>query len=667
MEMILHIDFESYSRCDLKAEGLGRYAEDPSTGVHCMAFAFGGGPIELWAQERLFDLADVFTHVESGGLVYAHNAAFELAVWNQIMVPRYGWPVLKVDQVRCTMAMCYAMGLPGSLEAAAPALGIEQRKDGKGKRIMLKWCRPKADGTMWKPEDNPEEFKALCDYCRQDVEVERAMHGRLVELSSYEQKVWQLDYKINQTGVLVDLPSIRKACALAYSERARLDKEMLRATAGAIGSCSEVQTMVKWIRAQGVEIDGVAKSDVLDALSDEGLPEHVRRVLHIRQEAAKSSTAKLTAMEERACADGRIRGIHQYHGAGTGRWAGRGVQMQNLPRSRPTTSPKDVEDIIAHLEEPAYLDVMHGPALDALADSIRGMIVAPEGYDLLAVDFSAIEARVLAWLAGEESVLDIFRTHGKIYEHAAAGIYHVPMAEVTKAQRQIGKVAVLALGYGGGVGAFQSMAKNYNVKVKDAEADEIKGAWREAHPRIVNYWYRIEEAALCALQTGSKAEAGPNGRQVTFKKAGSFLWCKLPSGRCLCYPYPEIRTVTTPWGAEKDALTYMTMTDPARKQKLLPDDNASGKWQRISTYGGSLAENVTQAVARDLLADAMLRFDAMGARVTLHVHDELVIEVPSGKKPGLLKQVEQLMAEAPAWAKGLPLSAEGWRGPRYRK
>ncbi|MEL7087499.1 MAG: DNA polymerase, partial [Planctomycetota bacterium] len=668
---ILHCDFESFSACELRDRGLHNYATDPTTGVHCMAFAFDEGDVFLWTpfdseENEAYEL-DVCEHVANGGIVYAHNAAFELAIWNNICVPRYGWPELKPEQVRCTMAMCYAMGLPGALENAAPALGLAQRKDAAGKRVMLQLAKPKAEGGFWTPEDAPEKFAALYAYCKQDVEVERALHHRLMELSDDEQRIWQLDYRINQRGIRVDLPAIDKAIALVEQEKRRLDAEMLRVTGGVVGKCTEVQLLVKWIRTQGVDIKGLAKADVLDALEGD-LPPAVEAALRLRKEAAKSSTAKLIAMKERASADGRVRGIHQYHGAATGRWAGRGIQAQNFPRPRPGMGEAEIEDVISHFDNRDYIDMMYGPTMDAIADSLRGMIVAADGHDLVAVDFSAIEARVLAWLAGQESVLDIFRTHGKIYEHAAAGIYHVPMERVTKDQRQIGKVAVLALGYGGGVGAFQSMARVYNVKVPDAEADEIKKAWRDAHPAIVRYWYALEDAAIRALTEGGVHTAGAKGREVKFRKAGSFLWCQLPGKRVLCYPYPELRLVDTPWGDAKEALTYMTELDSTqrKKAKTLPDPSAAGNWCRISTYGGALAENVTQAVAADLLRYSMVTLEDNGYPVVMHVHDEAVVEIPSSCEDRTLEQIEELMARTPAWADGLPVSAEGWRAKRYR-
>jgi DNA polymerase len=314
-------------------------------------------------------------------------------------------------------------------------------------------------------------------------------------------------------------------------------------------------------------------------------------------------------------------------------------------------------------------DFFYGPSMAAISDCIRGMLIAGEGNELVACDFSQVEARALPWLAGQDDVLEVFRTHGKIYEHAASGIYHVPMEEVNWFQRLVGKVSILALGYGGAVGAFQSMAKNYNVKVPDAEADEIKTNWRQANQKTVKYWYSLERAALDAMESNGVYAVGPAGRQVKFRKAGSFLWMLLPSNRALCYPYPEIRTVTTPWGAEKEALTFMTVLDMTQKKKskVLPDPNARGKWQRVSTHGGPLAENATQGFCRDLLATAMTAIEAEDISVVFHVHDEPVAEVAKFRAQYALERMIAIMSTTPSYAPGLPLAAEGWHGLRYRK
>lgn len=661
----LHIDFETYSAADLPACGLDNYANDPSTGVHCIAWCFDEEEVEvIGATSRWWpQLPDrIAAHVRNGGTVVAHNAAFEHALWNKVCVPRYGWPVLSIKQMRCTMAQSYAMALPGSLEKSAAALGINKQKDMAGARVMMQLAKPKPDGSFWTPEEAPDKFQRLYDYCKQDVEVERALDNRMMQLSDEEQRLWVLDQIINQRGIHLDLPAIEQAIRMVEVEKARLDKEMLKTTGGVVGKCTEVQLLVKWIRTQGVELPGLAKADVIDALKIDAMPAAVRKALLLRQEAAKSSTAKLLAMKNRASRDGRVRGCFQYHGASTGRWAHRGIQPGNLPRPRKLTKDDDenvrlvyhINDLIAAGSRDE-LDMLYGPVMDALADGVRGMITAAPSRELIAMDFSAVEARVLAWLAAQESVLQIFRTHGKIYEHAASGIYRKPLDEVTKAERQIGKVAVLALGYGGGVGAFQSMARVYGVKVDDALADQIKSAWRESHPKIVRYWYDLENAAINAVQLGAAAKAGPPGREVVFKMRGSFLWCRLPSGRVLCYPYPNVKEIETPWGELKPALHFMAVAAQ------------TNKWEETKTYGGSLAENITQAVARDLLAEAMLRLEENGFPVVMHVHDEAVVEVSASSGPEAIHQAEALMAVVPEWAKGLPLAAEGWRAFRYRK
>ncbi len=679
--LTLGCDFETFSQIDLKKAGLHNYATDPSTGVHCLSYGPDPEHVRTWAEGEPFP-EDLRSHIASGGILTAWNAQFELAIWNLCCVPRYGWPELPLNQVRCSMVRAYAMALPGALDDAAPALGVDQRKDAAGHRVMLQLSKPKKDDTLWRRDDaNMDKFLQLYAYNAQDVRTELACLDRLMELSPSENQLWELDYKINNRGVMCDLASVDKAITIIQSEQKRLNGEMLKVTGGVVGSCNEVQMLGKWIAMQGVQMDGLAKADVLNALAEddeqeesnspwgESLPPAVRRALELRQEAAKSSTAKLVAMREKASADGRIRNMHQFHAASTGRWAGRGVQGQNLPRLREGIHQSDVDAMLSMLDDKDRLDLFYGPSMAAVSDCIRGMLTAGDGNELVACDFSAIEARGLAWLAGQESVLEIFRTHGKIYEHAAAGVYHVPLDEITKDQRQVGKVIILACGFGGSVGAFQSMARNYNVTVPDEEALEIVKAWRAANQKIVAYWYDLEAAVSAAMTEGCMSSAGLIGRQVKFRKAGSFLWALLPSGRALCYPYPELRMVMTPWGEEKEQLTFMTVVDQTQKKKakVLADPNSKGRWQRVSTYGGSLAENMTQAIARDLLADAMRAIEAEGIEVVFHVHDEAVAEVKQFRAQYALDRMVKIMSTTPAWAKGLPLAAEAWSGKRYRK
>lgn len=370
--------------------------------------------------------------------------------------------------------------------------------------------------------------------------------------------------------------------------------------------------------------------------------------------------------------DGRVRGTMQFHGAHTGRWAGRRIQPQNLPR--PTRSQDEIEKAIEllQLDDVDAIREM-GEPLHVLADTLRSLIKAKDGYEFVAVDFSSIEARVLAWLAREEAPLDVFRDGGDIYLHAASNIYNREITKDDKDERQIGKVATLALGYAGGVGAFQQMAKGYGVKVSDHRANKIKQAWREAHPSIVGFWNALETAAIAA--TDNPREVISANRYVSYRRSGSFLQCRLPSGRKISYPYPKtelcgyymeddrVRQVR-----EKNLRTdekFLSMEKTWEKPTLFHMHRHQAAFVLRGTYGGSLCENVVQAVARDLLVEAMQRFEALGHKIVMHVHDEVVLEVKEGTLD--VAEAERIMSVVPAWAKGCPIDAEGWSGRRYRK
>lgn len=371
----LYGDFETRAAVDIKKLGAQGYAKHPLTEALCFAWAFDDEPVCLIKRNGHHDeFHRVTEHIASGGIFIAHNAPFELAIWNEVCVKKYGWPALKPEQTLCTMATSYAMGLPGSLDRASAALGIDAKKDMQGHRIMLQvsqprklieggcYCRaigdvdpecPSCYGTgdeiiWWTEEDAPEKFEKLYAYCAQDINVEREIHKRTLPLSEKERQLWLLDYKINNRGIMVDMPKVRKARAIVEMEKNRLDEEMRKLTEGAVGSCGSVKALTNWIQDHGVRIAGVAKDDVLQALANEKTPTKVRAALLLRQEAAKSSTAKLSAMEGAACPDARIRGLLQYHGASTGRWAGRRIQPHNFPR--PTRSQEDIEGVFAILE-----------------------------------------------------------------------------------------------------------------------------------------------------------------------------------------------------------------------------------------------------------------------------------------------------------------------------
>lgn len=664
----LFIDFETRSELDLRQVGLHNYARHTSTDVWCMAWALGDAEPSLWAPPFNCPPA-VHNHVFDGGRVVAHNAPFELAIWNNIMVPRYGWPELKPEQTFCTMAMAYAMGLPGNLEDAALALGLAVLKDTEGRALMLRMCRPRSPGVWW---DEPDKLARLYAYCQQDVRVERELGKRLLPLSEQERKVWLMDYAINQRGVQVDIPTAKAAMAMAETVKERCNVELAKVTAGSVQTVTAVAALKEWIAAQGVPVDSLAKQDVVDILDAGNLPANVARALALRQEAGKASTAKLDRMVDAAGDDGRLHNLYQYHGAATGRWAGRGVQVHNLPRDMP---PRDTVDRILSLVrsgEYEAIDAIYGPPLSVISRCLRSFFKAPDGKVLVSGDWANVEGRGQAWFAGEQWKLDAFRaadagTGPGIYELAYSRMFGVPVESVKNPseERQVGKVSELAFGYQGGVGSFHVMAKTYGVKVSDFDADKFKIAWRGAHPAVVKTWYEIQRAAINAVKNpGEKYSCGHVGRQATFKTAGSFLWCQLPSGRVLCYPYPKILQ-----GEYGPQLTYMTVPSPddKKKGKIIHDPKNTNNWARVSTYGGSLFNNIVQGFCRDILAECMVRLSDAGAAVVLHTHDDINLEVAEAKSEGARAAMEQMMQTPPAWAAGFPLFAKVDVMTRYGK
>ena len=644
--MGLHIDFETRSILDLSKCGADAYAAHPSTSVLCMAYAFGDGEVKLWNGRSLFP-ANVCAWVDSGQEVVAHNGgSFELLIWNQSLrrqVP--GVPQMKIEQIKDTMAMAYAMALPGSLARSAGALGLEQEKDMTGRRVMLQLCRPRSENqgitTWYEPDTDPDKYDILYKYCIQDVEVERGLTKRLLPLSDFETKLWHTDHHINRRGVKVDVPLAKSCILFVEDELERLNIKMQNRTDGVVFACTEVSRIMDYCAAQNYPMATMDKASVSLALSDENCPQHVKEVLRLRQLAAKTSTAKIKAMVEGLDSRGRLCGMFQYHGASTGRWAGRRVQLQNLPR--PTISEEEISlacEVMVSSGGHQFFREMFDEPLSAVSSMLRAMLIPEDGYRFVGCDYSSIEARVLAWLAGQEDKLELFASGGKVYETAASKIFHVPVSEVTEYQRLVGKVAELALGYQGGSRAFSIMGAAYNVSVSEAQAESIKTAWRNANPHIVQFWERLQQAFEQAIRDpGNVKTAG----KIQFVKKGSFGWAKLPSGRVICYPYPKI----TEGKFGSDAISYQGWRGNA--------------WGEVQTFGGKLCENVTQAVARDLLAESLVRLK--DESVVMHVHDEIVCETKTLSPEAL----EKAMLTPCAWAEGLPIAAKAWEASRFRK
>jgi DNA polymerase len=658
---MLHVDKETRSPVDLKKEGLGRYVDHADTEIVCICFAIDDGPVLTWFVGEVFP-QEVTEYLAGDGPIVAHNAIFEWAVWNYVGTVKYGFQPIPFTRFRCTQAQAYAMALPPSLEKAALALGIEHQKDMEGYRLMMKMCRPhgiKEDGHyIWLEE--PAQLKRLAQYCAQDVIVEREIGKRTLPLSDSELALFHIDQMINWRGIKVDQLSIVCAMEVADTETEKLNQQLSLVTDGAVSATTQNVAFARWLQSRGIECDGVAKDDVVEILERENVPEDVQLALRIRRDGAKSSVAKLSKMLTMVSKDGRIRGTMQYHGAqATGRWAGRGIQIHNFPRGK--YEEKVTEEIFQHLHKYKHLNHFShlGQPLEIISNVLRSFIIAEHGHRFIAVDFNAIESRILAWLAGEYTKLELFKRGECPYIFLASNIYKVPYAEINKKdpRRQLGKVGELACGFQGGVGAIQAMAKMFRMKLKDAECEVIKDGFRSTHPATVDFWYKLERSAIAAVRNPGKVYEvrGPivGGPVIAYKKAGSFLFCKLPSGRKISYPYPKIEPVKTPWGSTKDGLTYMG------------EDSVSRKWERQIGYGGLFAENVAQAVGRDCLAEAIKRCELKSYPVVFHVHDEAVAEMPDGR--GSLAEMEKIMSVVPSWAAGLPIVAEGFEAKRYRK
>ena len=635
--MTVSIDFETRSAVDLRKTGVYKYAADPSTDIWCMAYkAPWSDDVLVWqpGNERDIYLED---WIMAGGLLSAWNANFERTIWNEVMVGRYQWPATRIKQWRCTMAQASAMGLPRALGQAAAVLGVEEQKDKTGAALMLRMARPRkvnADGsyTWWNTKDKVEQ---LIQYCRQDVRTELSVAEVLNEMPDSERRLYQLDQRINDRGVKVDRDLIERVNKLANSASENIDAEIKRLTNGQVKAATNAMDLTAWLRGYELNVTSVDKQTVARMLSIDGLHPIIKQVLKLRQDGAKSSTAKYDAMVNAADADDRMRGLLMYHGAATGRWSGRLVQPQNFPR--PVKKNDELETIIAKLK--ADKDVSeHGAGTIIASDLLRSMLIAEDGHRLMFADYSAIEARVLAWMAGQNDLVETFRKGEDVYKEMASAIYNKAVDAISDDERQVGKMAILGCGYGMGGKRFAEQCASMGIKVDEDEAKRIVAVYREKNNRIAQYWRDVEQDFVEMVKQA--------GRVGTVGLA-------LPSGRSLTYHNPRIIQRETPWGAMRDTAQVDTLNSVTRQ------------WVSQIIWGGLLTENVVQATARDMMATAMMALEVKGYNVILSVHDEIICEVPDNF--GSLDEMIDIMTRVPAWAEGCPINAEGKEGKRYRK
>lgn len=699
----LYIDLETRSACDLKKAGSHKYFEDPTTDVIVASYAIGDGSVHT-VRGGMTCPDDLREHIEAGKPVSGWNVGgFEKIAFDRILGPRYGWPVPALEQYDDTAAAAAAMSLPRALGQAAAALGTDAQKDDEGYRLMLRMSRPRKarkgedpKGIYW--WDDEERMARLALYCEMDVETERAIRKMLVPLSPDEMAVWRFDLTMNTRGVRIDVPLAQALQRIVEQAKAKLDKEIAAATNYEITACSQVAALTAWISAEMcMKVESLDKASIETLLAMDDLPDHVRRVVEIRREAAKTSTAKLEAMLKCAGEGDRARGLHLYHGASTGRWSGRLLQPQNFSRGGALVEdPEAAAPTMLH-GNADLVEMIYGAPMTAVSDMLRSCLVASPDHRLIAADYSSIEGRVTAWVAGEQWKLDAFVASDEgrgagMYEVTAGSIFNADPFSIGKKdpRRQVGKTAELALGFAGGVSAFHAFAVVYNVDMETAYeplrettsqetwekalesfdrwapegklatdrmskkawiASEVtKVRWREEHPATVRAWAGLQEAIFDAVaRPGTVASYGC----IRYIVRRGMLWCQLPSGRCLAYGAPKIEPRKTPWGDEKEAVTAMGV------------DSVTRKWRRFTLSPQISIENVVQAIARDLMAHGMLKAEAAGYPIVLTIHDEAVADTPQGH--GSVADFERLLCDLPAWAKGLPVVAEGFEAQRYRK
>lgn len=645
----LHIDIETFSAYSLKDGGVYRYAQDPSFEIILFAYAWDGEEVTV------IDMTDTDDHAgylpddveaaltDPNVLKIAHNANFEM-----VCIQEYFGLKMHPEQWFCTMVGAAYLGLPHSLDKVSQVLNLTEQKDSKGKALINYFCAPckptKRNGgrTRNLPHHDPEKWELFKSYNAQDVRTEGEVYTylqRFPPMPAIEWAYWQQDQAINARGVQVD-PAFIDAAIEANLEFLQGVHVELKELTG-VDNPNSLAQLKAWINAEGATgVTTLNKETIEDLLKEPSyLPWTIKRALQLRQLGSKTSVSKYDAMRAYMCSDGRIRGLLQFYGANrTGRFAGRGVQVQNLKRTMGKGLLVAREAVVK-----GVVDLLYDDVPEVISQLVRTAIIAAPGKSLVSSDFSAIEARVVAWLAGEEWQLEVFNTHGKLYEATAAKMFSLPVESIGKDLRQKGKVAALALGYQGGSGALVTMGA-LRQGLTEAELPAIVRAWRSANPAIVKLWGKVETACKMVVEKKTDYKLALPYTSLYFQYDRGYLFITLPSGRRLSY-----------YGATvKDRKLFYYGVDQTKKI-----------WTRIDTYGGSLVENIVQAIARDCLVDAMYRLKHLP--IVMHVHDEIVLEADDDVARDRLHEMNAVMAVSPAWGVGLPLSGAGYISKYYKK
>jgi len=645
----LHLDFETHSEADLRKIGSSAYSRDPSTDVTCLAWAVDDGPVKLWIPGENYDVPNTEILAYENVEIHAWNSRFERDIWDNILVKRYGWPKIEPHQWHCTMARANYWGLPAKLELAGNALGLplNLQKLANARQLMLQMARPRSydasNRPVWWHDTDLIKLRMLADYCVQDVEAERAIHKHTSDLPPRERALWLIDQDMNRRGITVDKRFAVAMRSIATAAKLDIDRELAGLTGGTVTGVNQQAKLLEFVQNNGMPGLTDLKKDTIEPLADP-YGDVAEQALALRRDGAKTSTAKLNAMLDALEPDCRLRGSLRYYGTRTGRWSGTGgakVQLQNLPRGvlkDPLTACQDILD-----DMPVdFLNKWHGRTLDVVSSCLRGCFVAAPGKNLVVADLSQIEARMLAWLAGQDDVLAVFRSGQDIYSYDAR--------KMGSPNRQLGKTFRLGAGYGTGVAKIIAIARGYGVDLAPAVAQQLIYSWRRDNPKIVGLWADLERAFRIAISQPAGSHFDINKWLKILRTTGGIA-IVLPSGRWLIYR--NARWITDDETGE-DQMVYDGV------------DRYTNQWGPIRVWGSKLAADVTQAAARDVMAEDMLELDGY-VDLILSVHDELIAEADREYSGETLDNMLDVMRTPPGWAPGLPVWAEGWHGPRYHK
>jgi DNA polymerase len=692
---VIHADFETYSEANLKEVGTFKYAEHPSTRILVLCWSFDDGPVHWWGDGKCSSeaaLIELFERVRKGEQFGAWNTQFEYCIWNFVMRRHFKKvPRLRAKQLNCTAARAAMCGLPRALGKSADALGVDVRKDKRGDALIKLFCKPrkptKKDArTRVLPSEAPEQFREFIEYCRTDVSTERDVDEQLPQLSAFERRAFLLDYTINTRGIPIDVEVVAHAGRVIaelerrVKERARVltvenehnDKQGIRPT--------QRDRLLEWLERQGFELENLQAKTITKLLEGKDIDPVVRTLLLLRIEASKASVKKLVKMHSVPGKGGRARGTILYYGAHTGRDAGKLIQPQNFIRGLPKKKDQAllmqlVFSLLEHRQDADVFEMVFENPITAIAMCMRGFIKARKGKKLLVVDYAQIEARLLVWLAGQQDAVDEYKEYDRVVKMAKADaeeyrrrtgrgfdryvlmgafLFGISPLEVSDEQRRIAKNLVLGCGFQLGWRKFIEYCAKQDLIIDEEMSKRAVGAFREKHEAVVQYWYDVERCAIAAVKRrGTRVHL----RNVSFYYGtnSKFLTIRLPSGRDLFYPFPEVRIVPDPWkkGKTKEQLTYMTMWK-------------SAMWLRTSTYGGSLVENIDQGLARDIMVLGTENAEAHDYPVVLKVHDEMLAEVDNNSSK-TAHALEQLVTARHEWMGDCPIAAEGGETIRYCK